>query len=311
MYSKFDKSNTLAVLDYVFSRLLRLSAVVLPFLSEEMYQGMKDYLGLDALSVHHLKWPNHDEKLINKKLESDMNYAREVTTAILNARDRSGITLRWPVSKVSVVSNKEVRQACERLKEMILGQTNTKELLLLDAHPKYVKMDVKVNAESMKSRLGDDIAPAIAAVTKIGAVSLKNELDNKGAVGIQVRGKKLTLTHNDLRFSVSVPENVVASEITSGYIYLSKDVSEALLSEGYSRELIRRIQGMRKELKLRRHQDVDVFIETAKSMERRLGPFVDDIELRCSCKLGFEDAHGDLVKEFKIRGLGFKVGMKK
>ena len=309
MYSEEDKTSTLAVLDYVLNRILRLLAIVLPFLSEKMYQNMRNYLNLKTESVHHLEWPKHDEKLIDKRLEKDMGYVRDVTTAILNARDKAGLGLRWPVARVSVVGNSSLRKACKRLEELIKGQTNVKELELLNSHPVYVKMDVKVNVESVKSRLGDDAAIAIAEITKIGAVSLKNDLDQAGAIGLEIHGKNITLTHNDLFFKVKTPENVVASAITNGGVYLDKKTDEKLLAEGFSRELVRRIQDMRKEMGLKRHQKVKVKLQT--KMEKELEPFVGDLEQRCGCELLFSKASGDLVKDFRIRNREFRIGLKK
>lgn len=309
MYSDEDKTNTLAVLDYTFNRMLKLSAVVVPFLSEKIYQGMKEYLGFKADSIHHLDWPEHDEKLIDISLEKNMSHAREVTTAILNARDRAGIGLRWPVGKVFVVGNKDLRRACKKLEDMIMNQTNVKELELLDAHPSYVDMEVRANFDSLKSRLGDDSALAIAEITKRGGVSIKNELDMNGAVGMEVHGKKVTLTHGDLSFKITTPENVVASDITSGQVYLDKISSRELLSEGFAREVVRRIQDMRKELKLKRHHKVEVKMETG--MREDLKKFVGDINSRCGCELSFEKASGDLVKTFRIKNREFKIGIKK
>ncbi len=308
-YSDGNKGDVLSVLDSVLSKLLPITSVFIPFVSEAIFQQMKKYLGSEEESVFLNSWPDADERFIDSKLEKDMDVAREVVASTLRARDMVGVGLRWPLPKVTVVSNKERLKSCKRMEKTVLSQTNVKSLELMDTHPKEAKMEMRARFGSLKERVGSDAPAIVAMLVELGSRSVKNKLDKDGAVGVQVHGKTVTITANDVEFKIKAPKGVVVSEMTGGTVYLCSELDAALVDEGTARELMRRIQEMRKEMGLTRHHKVKCVVETSK--EKKLSSFRDEIEERCGCRLSFGKASGDLVRAFKVRKTDFKVGLKR
>jgi isoleucyl-tRNA synthetase len=192
-----------------------------------------------------------------------------------------------------------------------LNQTNIKELELKEEHPKDITIEMHVKFSSLKERLGNDAPAVVAALVDIGSRSIKNKLDKKGAVGVEVHGKKITITGNDVEFKIQGPKGTVVSEANGGTIYLHTDLTEKLIGEGIVREVMRRIQDMRKEMKLKRHQKVNCVVQVSGKRKKTLENFKKEIEERCGCELSFGKATGELVKGFKVRKTEFKVGLKK
>jgi isoleucyl-tRNA synthetase len=308
-YSETDKGDALAVLDHVLSKLIPVASVFVPFVSEAVFQEMKKYLGSEEESVFLTDWPSVDEKMIDEQLEEDMDTVREVVGSTLRARDMAGLGLRWPLEKLTVVSNKEKLSSCRRMKETILNQTNVKSLELKDTHPEGIKIEMHANFSSLKERLGDEAPAVVAALVELGSRSVKNKLDKDGAVGVQVHGKNMTVTGNDVEFKITGPKGTAFSKILGGAVYLKTDLSDSLVEEGVAREVMRRIQDMRKEMKLKRHQKVKCAVQV--SGKSSLEKFRKEIEERCGCDLSFGKATGELVKSFKVRKTEFKIGLKK
>ena len=121
-YSGKDKISAQATLYYTLNKLVKLMAPILPYTSERLYLGV---LGGEN-SVHFQKWPEAEEKLINKELEDSMEILHEVVDAVINARQEAGIKLRWPIGRVEVNGDESVSKAVSLLEGTLLKMINAK-----------------------------------------------------------------------------------------------------------------------------------------------------------------------------------------
>ncbi|MBR9690439.1 isoleucine--tRNA ligase [Candidatus Woesearchaeota archaeon] len=122
-----EKKTVLFVLYQTLYNSLILLAPIAPFVTEEIYQNLKERFKLKKESLHLVLWPKADNKRINKSLESDFEIAKEVISTALCAREKSQLGIRWPVKGIIVVTKEDkVKKAVENLKKSILTQTNAK-----------------------------------------------------------------------------------------------------------------------------------------------------------------------------------------
>ena len=126
---RIDDSNVGYTLNYAFETIVKLLAPFAPYLSEYLYQNLKT--NKDGILVHLSSWPKEDSQLIDAKLESAMKSSKQIIQGILAARDKEKIGVRWPLKKATIYINKEhnnLKESVESLIELILTQTNIKEL---------------------------------------------------------------------------------------------------------------------------------------------------------------------------------------
>jgi isoleucyl-tRNA synthetase len=198
--------------------------------------------------VHLLDWPKADEKLIDKELEEEMKAAQEISECVAAARQKAKIKLRWPISSVKVAPKDAIK--VERVKDLLLKASNAKELRIEKVK---TKTTLKVNFSVLGPKAKGDVGKIAAALAKADAAKVKTALEKEGrydAAGFPV-------SSDDVCFESALPEDVVAEEFSGGIVYIDTKLDKKLVSEAMAREVIRRIQEMRKELKLPELEVVD------------------------------------------------------
>src|SRR4030042_6412073 len=130
-------------LEKVYTDLLKLAAPVIPFVTEKIWQNLKEKRIVKEESVHLCNWPKADNKLIDKKLEKEFENSMKITEMGLSGRDKAGIGLRWPLSKVDIECNMQIKKD---LQKIIANQLNVKEVNI-KINPKLKAINVKLDTE--------------------------------------------------------------------------------------------------------------------------------------------------------------------
>ncbi|MHC1604893.1 MAG: DUF5915 domain-containing protein, partial [Candidatus Methanofastidiosia archaeon] len=236
-----DKIAVYFTLHYALVKLSKLQAPLMPYMSEEIYQN----LSREKDSVHLEDFPSADEKLIDINLEKEMTYVRKVMEASANARQRGEIKQRWPVSEVVVESDDPAAvKAIQDLECVLLEQINTKSIKVakleraLEVKPNYKNLGPKFKGEAKK------VSEAI-----LGA-SQKELIESIKSTG-KATVSGFDIDSDDILLEERLPEGWRATDTDFGKVFVNVKLNDALLSEAMARELIRRIQEMRKELDLK------------------------------------------------------------
>jgi len=282
----------------VMTELLKMLATVCPFISEELYQTLKREYKLKEESVHLMGWPKADKKKINKKLEGNFAIAEDVMQAILAAREKANIGVRWPLSKATIITrDSQTKKAVQTLKDMIKQQVNVKEVATSDE-----MKGGTVHLSENKAAIGKDFksdAPKILAAINSKAL---DEIYNKGKAAIG----SFELTRAHINIKETLPQNIVSAEFKNGVAYIDTQMTEELEKEGYARELTRRVQAMRKELGLKKADRIGLAIDSP----IYIVAWKEEIQQRVGAKtLKFEKlpkGHEERIKD-KI----FKISVKK
>jgi len=247
----------------IFDKLLRIISPLLPHLSEEMYQKMIR-AGDEGMpkSVHELSWPQPEEDRVNEQLEEDMEKIRDIVETGAKARQRAGIKGRWPVEKVIVsAKSEETKKAIERLDSILVDQLNCKSLQALTEKEFQEEVDLvcDVNTESLKDRFGDLTYKIERIIKNMEVDQVKKQVESQGFLGLTVEGQKIKVGLNNLTLD-KLPENLTSAESEYGEVIIDESTTPELEAERLTRDIVRRLQEMRKDMELEMEEEIDVSI---------------------------------------------------
>lgn len=266
------KQTAYQTLYKIFDMLLRITSPFLPHLSEEMYQRMiRDGEPSKPESVHLLDWPEQDENKIQEQLEEDMKTVREFVEAGAKARQKAGLKRRWPVKRVIIkADSEEVKESVEKLEKILLKQLNCKDLepMTEDEFSESVELVCDVDLESLKDRFGDLASAIKQVIQNMDNEQIRKQTEEQGFLGLTVRGQTVKVGLNELSLD-ELPEELVSAETSRGQVIIDTSTTRELESERLTRDVVRRLQQMRKDMELEMEERVDVSIgvETEESKE--------------------------------------------
>ncbi|MBT5342086.1 isoleucine--tRNA ligase [Candidatus Woesearchaeota archaeon] len=311
-----DKEVVIYTIYNVLLKLLKAFNIISPFISEAIYQNLKEEFGLKTESIIHYQFPKVDEEKINLELEEQIESAKQIIQSALNAREKAKLGLRWPVKEIVVVSKKkEVQQAVAELKDIIKKQTNTKEVSVMESLP-GVKSIIKADGGKIGKAYGA-LAPAI--ITKLTIDSPETvigHLEKDNVYNFEVNGEKIKVTRDMVNVERDVPEIYKEGEFKFGQVYLNTERTEELEAEGYSREVTRNVQQLRKKAGFEKLDQIVLFIKTSKEMREALENYKEEIEE----KVGADKMEISIVNsvkkheqqaEFKVKWEKFQVWFSK
>ena len=236
-----DKNAAFQTLHRCLEVIAMLSAPIAPFFSDRLY---RDLVGS---SVHLSDWPEHDEKAIDLELEQRTALAQKLTSLVLSIRKKEGHRVRQPLQRMMVpVTDATMRARLEAIRELVLSEVNVKELVILDASESKLNKRIKPIFPKLGARMGKLMKSVAAAVTAFDQARIA-ELEANGTLKLTVDGQEVELLRDDVEITAeNVPGLSVASD---GGLTVALDITlnDALLHEGIARELVSRIQTLRKE----------------------------------------------------------------
>ncbi len=308
-----EKEIVLYTIYRVLYETIKMLAPIAPFMTETMYQNLKKEFKLDEESVHLLSWPNFYEEEIDGELERDSENVEKVITAILSAREKAQIGVRWPISSVRIVSrDKGVREAASRMKEIIKVQTNTKEIEVLENF-REAKVAAKPDFAKIAPVYKDFTPKIIAKLVFESPESILKHIEEKGRFEMKIEGRDIVLEKQHLIIERTVPPDTVFAEFSGGEIYLSAERTPRLEGEGYAREIMRRVQQLRKDAGLKKTHEISLAISFDDALFDELAKHEGLIAEKCGArKISVEkDIPGkkhEHAREEKIKGKSVWIG---
>ncbi|MBK9176286.1 MAG: isoleucine--tRNA ligase [Flavobacteriales bacterium] len=218
-----------------------LSAPIAPFFSDRLYRD------LTGKSVHLSDWPLIAATVSEGEMVSAMRLAQGITSLVLSIRKKEGIRVRQPLQRMTVPVLDDIeRRQITRVRDLILSEVNVKELVILDASESKLTKKIKPDFKKLGARMGKLMKSVAVAVNGFDQAQIA-ELEAKGSMKLTVEGQEVELLRDDVEIAAeNVPGLSVASD---GALTVALDITltDALLQEGIARELVSRIQTLRKE----------------------------------------------------------------
>ena len=242
-----DKLSAYQTLYTCLETVAKLMSPIAPFYADKLYMDLVTATGRDnVVSVHLAKFPEYKEDMIDKELEVRMQMAQDVTSMVLALRRKVNIKVRQPLQCIMIpVVDEEQRAHIEAVKALIMSEVNVKDIKFVDGAAGVLVKKVKCDFKKMGPKFGKQMKVVAAAVAEMSQEAIA-ELEKNGSYTLQLDGTDVLVEATDVEiFSEDIPGWLVANE---GKLTVALDVTvtEELRREGIARELVNRIQNIRK-----------------------------------------------------------------
>ena len=273
-----DKLSAYQTLYTCLETVAKLLAPFAPFYSDQLYLDLTKATGRGGeQSVHLAKYPEADESFIDSDLEIRMGMAQKITSMVLALRRKVNIKVRQPLQAIMIPAvDDEQKNHIEAVKDLIKNEVNVKELRFVEGSGVLVKK-VKCNFRTMGKKFGKLMKGIAAAMNNLSQEEI-SQLQATGSYELVVEGQKAVVEATDVEIiSEDIPGWLVSNE---GNLTVALDVelSDELLNEGMARELINRIQNIRKEIGLEITDRINVTLSPDSKVEAALAGFADYIK---------------------------------
>ncbi len=254
--TEIERNTVLHTIYTVFFEGLKMLAPIAPFISEQIYQNLKKEFDLPLESIHLMEWPTADQSLIDERLEDEFSAAKGAIQAILSAREKIRSGIRWPLQEAIIVTN-QIKSP--EILSAIARQTNIKTLKTVGEFK--TKVDLKADFNKLKDEFGGQKATRIiAAIAMTGSETILRYIEKDGEFHLSLDNEKVTLTQSHFLISKLAPHGYEYATFEKGEVYVNIITNPQLEAEGYARELMRRLQSMRKNCGLEKSQSIDLHI---------------------------------------------------
>ena len=243
-----DKVSAYQTLYTCLETLSRLMAPIAPFFSERMFLDLNSVTHRFAVeSVHHLGFPEYHAEMVDKALEERMQLAQKVCSMVLGLRKKSNLRVRQPLQKIVIpVRDENMRAQIEKVQHLICSELNVKEVEFLAADNDLLVKKIKPNFKTLGPRYGK-VMKALGAAIMVFSQQQINALESEGYCVVSVDGQDCEVLLSDVEIATQdIPGWVVAND---GNLTVALDIqlTQELIDEGIARELVNRIQNIRKE----------------------------------------------------------------
>ncbi|MFR9503992.1 MAG: isoleucine--tRNA ligase [Rikenellaceae bacterium] len=309
-----DKLSAYQTLYTCLDTVAKLSAPFAPFISDRIFRDLNAVSGLNGeSSVHLAQFPVADESLLNAELEEKMAIAQRVSSMVLALRRKVNIKVRQPLTKILIpVLDAKVAERIKGVESLIMGEVNVKEIELLEQTTGLITKRIKPNFKTLGPKYGKYMKQ-IAAMAATFSQERIAEIESSTEITLDMGAEQITVTPADFEItSEDMPGWLVASE---GKLTVALDITitDALKAEGVARELVNRIQNIRKESGFEVTDKITVEIEAIEIVAGALATYSDYIasQTLSLAVVGSEDPAGAFVIDSEIDEQPLKIAVTK
>ncbi len=301
-----SKTAAYATLYRVLREVVALLAPFAPLVTEEIYGGLTGDSGHPT--VHMCEWPDVEEPRHEPALEEQIEIVRAVEEAGSNARQQADRKLRWPVRRIVIdAAREDVIRAVRAHTDLLADRLNAREVELVEPGDRWA--DVRYSATADMSELGPTFGETASDVMDAlnDAVVEHRDLDTLADAVGNAMGEAVDLTEEMVEFVEDLPADVSSADFDGGTVYVDATLTEDVESEGYAREVIRRVQEMRKTLDLDVEQEIRLDVEVFDERVGRLVARHEDLiaeEVRATDLGEIENGH---VEEWDVEGVRVRL----
>jgi len=306
-----DKLAGYSTMYDVFLGLSKLLAPFTPFITEEVYLNLR----IDDMpeSVHLCDYLDLDKKQVDEKLEEGMKKIRTLVEIGRALRSKIGIKVRYPLNSATLVCREDVENEVKDLLDLLNEEINVKHISFARDTSDFMTKMAKPNYSSLGPRFKDKAKIILGKIESWDKIELYEELMKNKEVVIELDTEKIKLTKDDFETIEREKEHVAFAKAEDMTLFLDTTLTAELEAEGFAREIVRRIQSMRKEMNLDVEDKIITEIKVDLDREKALKQWEEYIkgETR-SKKITFvEKPTGNLVKKWEIDMLVAEIGIDK
>ena len=243
-----DKISAYQTLFTCLVNIAKMSSPIAPFFTDKLY---KDLLGATELtmeeSVHLSEFSVSDERFIDKDLEMRMQMAQNITSMVLSLRKKEKLRVRQPLQKIMIpASDAKMKAQINAIKDLVLSEVNVKELEFMSEDSDILVKEIKANFKALGPKYGKHMKAIAAAISSFDQEDIM-KLEKENSYNIDADGTEIEISTDDVFISSQDIPGLLVANNKGMTVALDVSINEELLEEGIARELINRIQNMRKD----------------------------------------------------------------
>ena len=243
-----DKISAYQTLFTCLVNIAKMSSPIAPFFTDKLY---KDLLGATELpmeeSVHLSEFSVSDERFIDKDLEMRMQMAQNITSMVLSLRKKEKLRVRQPLQKIMIpASDAKMKAQINAIKDLVLSEVNVKELEFMSEDSDILVKEIKANFKALGPKYGKHMKAIAAAISAFNQEDIM-KLEKENSYFIDADGTEIKISTDDVFISSQDIPGLLVANNKGMTVALDVSINEELLEEGIARELINRIQNMRKD----------------------------------------------------------------
>ncbi|NNC48931.1 MAG: isoleucine--tRNA ligase, partial [Flaviramulus sp.] len=306
-----DKISAYQTLYTCMETIAKLGAPIAPFFMDKLYLDLNSVTKKERFeSVHLADFPVFDKTYVDKSLERKMEAAQTISSLVLSLRAKEKIKVRQPLQKIMIpVNNAQQKEEILAVADLIKHEVNIKEIeLLADASEILVKQ-IKPNFKVLGPRFGKGMKSIAAAITNFSAEDI-NKIEQNGIFDVEVNGKNTILELSDVEITSQDIEGWLVANEGALTVALDVTITDELRKEGIARELVNRIQNLRKDSGFEVTDRIDVIIQKDEHIMKAINANIsyiksetltDELEIRDNLENGIEIAFDDVNTKLFIQ----------
>ncbi|MHA7863233.1 isoleucine--tRNA ligase [Flagellimonas marinaquae] len=286
-----DKISAYQTLYTCLTTVAKLSAPIAPFFMDQLYRDLDATTQKEGYeSVHLAEFPVFDASMVNKDLERKMQLAQKISSLVLSIRQKEKIKVRQPLQKIMIpVLDEEQRRDIEAVSNLVKSEVNVKEIEMLDDASGVLVKQIKPNFKVLGPKFGKDMKAIAAQVSTLGQEDIQ-KMEREGELMLQLENKTVNLQLTDVEINSQDIEGWLVASSGPLTVALDVTIDETLKKEGIARELVNRIQNLRKESGFEVTDKIDIKILKDGLVENAVSSNVDYIKTETlTAELNFEE----------------------
>jgi len=243
-----DKISAYQTLFTCLVNIAKMASPIAPFFTDRLYKDLMNATDLPKEeSVHLSLFPQGDEHIIDGDLETRMQMAQNITSMVLSLRKKEKLRVRQPLQKVMIpASGEKMKAQINAIKDLVLSEVNVKELDFMEEDSNILVKEIKANFKALGPKYGKQMKAIAAAIGKFEQADIK-ELESSGVYTLNIDGADLEISTEDVLISSQDIPGLLVANNKGVTVALDISMNEALIEEGIARELVNRIQNIRKD----------------------------------------------------------------
>jgi isoleucyl-tRNA synthetase len=307
-----DKLSAYQTLYTCLETVARLSSPIAPFFSEQLYRDLNNVTGRNkAESVHLTDFPEANTTFIDKALEERMEAAQLISSLVLSLRKKANIRVRQPLSKIMIpVANEEMKAQIEKVSHLIKSEVNIKEIEFLSPDNNILVKNVKPNFKTLGKKYGKQMKQIQAYFTNMSQDEI-HAFEKNGGTHLNVDGVDVELTLEDALISTQdIPGWAVTSQ-DDLTVALDMTITDELMQEGLAREIVNRVQNLRKTGGFEVTDRIELLIEKNDKINDAVAKYGDYICNETLATITEVDALEGVEAEELVEGVNVKLKIQK
>ncbi len=275
-----DKISAYQTLYTCLVTVAKLGAPVAPFYMDRLYKDLNGLTGRETSeSVHLADFPVSDASQIDRSLERKMQKAQTISSLTLSLRAKEKIKVRQPLQRIMIpVLDEQQREEILSVQDLIKSEVNVKEIELIDDASGILVKNIKPNFKVLGPRFGKDMKMVANAITAMSPVDI-SKLENEGEFEVQINGKSVTLAPEDVEITSQDIEGWLVASSGGLTVALDVTLTDELKNEGIARELVNRIQNLRKDSGFEVTDKIEVQLQRDGKVEKAVNENLDYIKM--------------------------------